>query len=135
MRWRDVYLTEDDDWDNTEIQFTLPLYLEAEAYQRVIEIFEQSAIKPPKSLKQIRGEGTMSYVMARSRLTGNPAPLEVQDALHIFFKRQVPYWLGHGQYSTAARWMKIAFWQPGREPIATVLRCYDYLPGLERPRL
>ncbi len=43
-------------------------------------------------------------------------------------------WLDRGQYDTVALWMKIAFWQPGDDPVATLLRCYDYLPGFERPQ-
>ena len=133
VRWRDVYLNERSDWDDTEIQLTLPLYLEAQAYERVIEIFEQKAIKPPKSLKHIRGEGTMSYVLARARQTHDHSAPELQDALDRFLRRQVRYWLGYGHYTNAARWMKIAFWQTGTDAVSTLLRCYDYLPEFERP--
>ena len=133
VRWRDVYLTEDDDWTNTEIQLTLPLYLEAQAYERVNEIFGQSTIKPPKSLKHIRGEGTMSYVLACARQTHDHSAPELQDALDRFLRRQVRYWLGYGHYTNAARWMKIAFWQTGTDAVSTLLRCYDYLPEFERP--
>ena len=75
----------------------------------------------------------MSYVIARHRLGLQYTSDEIQDALDRFLKRNVPKWCDGGQVQTLARWMKIAFWKPGDDPVATLLKCYDYLPGLSPP--
>jgi hypothetical protein len=94
-----------------------------------------AGLKPPKRLRSIQGEGTMSYVLARHRLGLEYSEEEVRAALDSFFKRNMrEQWLDRGQYDTVALWMKIAFWRPGDDPIATLLRCYDYLPEFERPK-
>ena len=77
----------------------------------------------------------MSYVLARHRLGLEYTDEEVDKALHSFLKRNVrSEWLDRGQQTTAARWMKIAFWKPGDDPVATFLKCYDYLGDFEPPK-
>jgi hypothetical protein len=50
-------------------------------------------------------------------------------------KRSVkPVWLDFGHATTVALWMKVAFWKPGDDPIATLLKCYQFMPEFEPPK-
>ncbi|HEX3725352.1 MAG TPA: hypothetical protein VHV08_03885 [Pirellulales bacterium] len=108
-------------------------YLDAGEYETLMRRYEIAGIKEPRQLGSIRGEGTMAYAMAQQRLGLKHTAEEVHGALDTFLKRNVDTWLGTGHSDTVARWMKIAFWQPPDDPIAMLLRCYDYLPELDRP--
>lgn len=120
--------------DRVNIQLSLAPYLEAESYELLIARYESAGLKKPANIRRIQGEGTMCYVMARHRLGLEYTDEEIAAALETFLKRSVKEWLGRdGSYTSAARWMKIAHWHPSDDPIATLLRCYDYLPGLKPP--
>ena len=119
----------------TEVQAALPGYLDAEEYETLMRRYEGAGLTKPANLRRIQGEGTMCYVIARHRLGLDYTPEEIKAAIDTFLKRRVSQWLGYdGAYTDAAHWMKLAFWKKGDDPIATVLRCYDYLPGLKRPK-
>ncbi len=121
--------------DKGDVQLSLPPYLEAERYDTLIARYESARLKQPKNIRRILGEGTMCYVLARHRLGLEYTDEEIAAALETFLKRSVKEWLGrYGNFITAALWMKIAHWKPGDDPIATLLRCYDYLPGLKPPK-
>lgn len=117
----------------SELQLSLALYLDAGELETLIRRFESAGLAKPKNARRIKGEGTMAYVVARHRLGLEYTDEEVATALDMFLKRSVGEWMC-GHYTTVARWMKIAHWKPGDDPIATVLRCYDYLPGLNPPK-
>jgi hypothetical protein len=135
VRWKEIWFEDLGESWKTEVQLTLPFYLEAEEYETLFHRFEQGKLTPPKKLRNIKGEGTMSYVLARHRLGLEYSADEVKAALDSFFKRNMrSEWLNRGLFTSVATWMKIAFWKPGDDPIATLLKCYDYLPDLQRPR-
>lgn len=110
------------------MQFALPTYLDSQEYERLFKRFDETGLKKPAKLKNIHGEGTMSYVIARQRLGLEYTADQMTAALEAFLKRNVPVWLNTGLYDTTARWMKRAFWKPGDDPVATLLKCYDYMP-------
>ena len=119
----------------TEVQSALPHYLDAEEYETLMRRYEGAGLTKPANLRRIQGEGTMCYVIARHRLGLDYTPEEIKAAVDTFLKRRVSRWLGYeGAYTDAAHWMKLAFWKKGEDPITTVLRCYDYLPGLKPPK-
>ena len=129
VRWAEVGFAEHGDDDAPDVQLSLAPYLEAEEYEVLIARFEHAKLKPPKRMSSIRSEGTMAYVLAKYRLGASYTESDAQAALNAFLKHCVPAWLGHqGNYRAVARWMKIAFWKPGDDPIAAYLKCYDYLP-------
>ncbi len=77
----------------------------------------------------------MSYVLARHRLGLEYSAEEVEKALRSFLKRNMhSHWLDRGLYRRVAQWMKIAFWKPGDDPIATLLKCYEFMPEFEPPK-
>jgi hypothetical protein len=114
-----------------EISFSLPSYVNPYAYERALKTFASCPkLLPPKSLNSIRGEARMCYVVCRHRLGREFSAEEADAALEGFLMRNVDStWLADGHYSRAAEWMKIAHWRASDDPIAIVLRCYDYLPG------
>lgn len=135
VRWKEIWFSESGDNNKYEVQLTLPKYLDAEAYDTLFHRFAAVGLKVPKSLPRIKGEGTMAYVLARHRLGLEYSDEEVDKALHSFLKRNVrSEWIERGGYTTAARWMKIAFWKPGDDPVATFLKCYDYLGDFDPPK-
>ena len=134
VRWKELWFAEKGDTHSREVQLSLAQYLDAGEYTTLVARFEHAGIKAPQHLKNIRGEGTMAYVIARQRLGLAYGEKEVAEAIQSFLKRNVPSWLGHEwDFDATAQWMKIAFWKPGDDPIATFLKCYDYLPGIEAP--
>jgi hypothetical protein len=132
--WRELWFNEQRGVERVESQFVLPNYLDGEEYDALFRRFEASKLKAPTRLRNIHGQGTMSYVIARHRLGLEYTADEVAAAIETFLKRSVQEWLSVGQAATVAQWMKIAFWKPGDDPIATLLHSYDYLPGLEPPK-
>jgi hypothetical protein len=121
--------------DKVNVQLSLLPYLEADSYQLLMARYESAGLKKPANIRRIKGEGTMCYVMARHRLGLEYHEDEIAAALETFLQRTVKEWLGrYGAFSTAARWMKIAHWQRDDDPVATLLRCYDYLPDLKAPK-
>jgi hypothetical protein len=133
--WRDVWFDEFPQFGRQEIQFALTEFLEAGDYQRVIACFEWAEARKPTVLRNIRGEGSLCYVIARQRLGLEHTPEEIEGATESFLKRSIPKWIGgDGRYTTAARWLKLAHWHKGDDPFATVLGAYDYLKGLEPPK-
>ncbi len=119
----------------TEVQAALPGYLDAEEYETLMRRYEGAGLTKPANLRRIQGEGTLCYVIARERLGLEYTTEEIEAAIDRFLNRRIPQWLGgDGHWTGAARWMKLAFWKKGDDPIATVLRCYDYLPGLKPPK-
>jgi hypothetical protein len=135
VKWREIWFEEIGDPGKLNVQLALPFYLEAEEYETLFHRFALGKLTPPKKLRNIKGEGTMSYVLARHRLGLEYSDDEVKAALDSFLKRNMrSEWLNRGLFTSVATWMKIAFWKPGDDPIATLLKCYDYLPDLQRPR-
>jgi hypothetical protein len=134
-KWRDVWFDESPAAAKKDIQLALTEYLEAGQYERVIERFQWAGAKKPKSLRHIRGEGSMCYAIARQRLGLEYTREELDAATETFLRRHVPEWLGwQGRVIDTARWMKLAHWKNGDDPVATLLRAYDYLPGLKPPK-
>jgi hypothetical protein len=133
--WRDIWFEEHPNLVHGDIQYVLTDYLEAERYETLVERFLQAGAKKPTNLRRVQGEGTLCYAIARQCLGLEYTADEIETAINTFLKRRIPQWLGgDGRWTGAARWMKLAFWNKGEDPIATVLRCYDYLPGLKPPK-
>jgi hypothetical protein len=133
VEWKERDLSKDRRPDRVAVQLSLARYVDAEEYATLIQRFEATGLKAPKNIRNIQGEGTMGYVIARNRLGLQYTSEEVDAAVNTFLKRNVPAWCDGGNYQTLSRWMKIAFWKPADDPIATLLKCYNYLPGLEPP--
>jgi hypothetical protein len=135
----DAYLEGDAEWERGEIDLTLADYVDAEAYQRALEIFNRTPnLRPPARLDAIKLEAQLAYVVSRRRLGLEYGEDEVGLASKRFLDVRIDYWLAHGHSIRAARWMKIMHWNGVAEPQRpsakeTVLRCYDYLPGRRPP--
>jgi hypothetical protein len=135
VRLKERWFAEKRTIGKTEVQAALPHYLDAEEYETLMRRYEGAGLTKPANLRRIQGEGTMCYVIARHRAGLDYTAEEIEAAVDTFLKRRVPQWLGYdGAYTDAAHWMKLAFWKKRDDPIATVLRCYDYLPGLKPPK-
>jgi len=123
--------------DKTNVSFVLPTYVDAGAYQRVLELFTAvRGLSAPKSLGSIRDEGQMSYVLCRHRLSQEYGEPEVASAVSKFLDRNVDGWLIDGHFVRAAEWVKIVYWQEGNAGISArdaLLKCYEHLPGCARP--
>ncbi len=134
--FEEQYLASDSPSRNKQqISLSLPSYVNAYAYERTLKTFASCPkLLPPKNLNNIRCEAAMCYVLCRQRLGHDYTALEADAALAKFLMRNVDTeWLARGHYGRAAEWMKIAHWRAGDDPVAIVLRCYDYLPDRTPP--
>ena len=123
--------------DKVTISLTLPDYANAGAWGRAVEIFEQTPkLSPPESLRKIRSEAQMVYVLCQHHLRGQFTKQEIAVTGEKFLSRNVETWLGNGHYLRAVQWLKILHWNDTdrtASPKEIVLKCYDYLPGRTRP--
>ncbi len=81
------------------------------------------------------GEGGFCYALAAHKLRGEYSVEDVQVGGEYFLKRNVPEFIQY-DYERLARWLKILHWndEPTRlSAFETVRKCFDYLPGVERP--
>jgi hypothetical protein len=125
------------EWERDDPELILPLYCDAGEFASAIAIFEQvcSGLEIG-DLTVIDDSGSMSYLYSCHRLGKRFSESDLNMARDGFLKRTVPELLGHGNYSGAARWMKLFFWNGEESRDAawkSVLRCYDYLPGVKQP--
>ena len=137
-KYKDRYLQNEKVWsDKCSINLTLPSYLDGGYYERSLEIYHETpSLKPPKDLRRIKSEANMVYVLSRHYLGQEYTAEQVQSALRTFLNRNVNEWLVRGHSVRAARWMKIAYWNPAPEkmsPRETILKCYNHLPHIEHP--
>lgn len=78
----------------------------------------------------------MAYVVARHRLGLQYSRAEFETIAARFLKMHVDNWLANGHWDTVAEWMKIIHWNDAEPRISAkqaLLKCYDYLPGRQRP--
>jgi hypothetical protein len=117
--------------DKVEVGMVLPIYVEAGDNDLGMRRFESTrGMSPPKSLRNVSGEGRMAYVLCRQHLDGDYVQSDIDEALQRVFRRHMDEWLNHGQATTAARWMKIAHWDrthSTESAKAALLHCYDYV--------
>jgi hypothetical protein len=123
--------------DKVNISLTLPTYLSACAYERVLEIFANTrGWVVPSALGSIKTESHLCFVIASHRLGKAYSADEVQNATARFLTRKMMAWLRDGHAVRAAEWMKIVYWtrhQADPSPKKALMKCYDHLPGVKRP--
>lgn len=134
VRWLELWFDETDAWHNrVEIQLSMPDYLDSGELETLITRYERAGLKAPKSLRKIKEPGTMAYIIARHRLGLAYSEKEVTASLQSFLNRFIPEEV-FSHYLSVVLWMKIAHWTYDDDPVAALLRCYDYLPSVERPK-
>jgi hypothetical protein len=134
VRHEDIYLNNSGAWrDRVNMSLTLPGYVNAGAYQEVLDWFARTPrSRSPKDLGCIRDEGQMSYVICRFRLGLEYSDSEVAFATDKFLTRNMDGWLGSGHLVSTAEWMKIIYWKDGKtglSPRDAILKSYQHLPG------
>jgi len=107
--------------------------------QRLLECLAQCRrFKPPDKAASVRARRAMAYVLARHRLEHFWSDDQVAHAWQVFLTMNVPWLLDNGPIQELALWMKLAFWdqaKPRPTPNEALLRVYDFLPGVPRPRI
>lgn len=129
VEWQNLSFSEDRIVKG-ELNLALPSYVDAGEFRQAVELFE-SKFKAPKSLKSIRSEGAMAYVIAKAKLGEDYSTSDVADAVERFFRYKFPEFMKDGQYIPLAHWTKIAYWNDKQALSApeTVRKCLDYLSG------
>lgn len=137
VEYEDHYLQNPKMYDKWNIHLTLPTYLDGGYYERVLEIFNRTpGLKPPADPGRIKNEGGMVYVLAKHYMGQDYTEEQVKSALNGFLNRNVNGWLVNGHSARAARWMKLAYWNPNPgtiTPRETILKCYNHLSHIKRP--
>jgi hypothetical protein len=122
--------------DKVNVSLLLPIYVDAGAYQKALQLFASSGLTAPKSLGSVRNESQMAYVLCRYRLSEDFAETEVKLATCKFLNSNVDSWLTSGHFVRTAEWMKIVHWREGKSDISAkdaLLKCYDHLSDCSRP--
>ena len=122
--------------DKINISLLLPIYVDAGAYHRVLQLVAASGLTTPKFRDLVRNEGQMAYVLCRYRLGEDSAEAEVTSVARKFLDRNVDGWLTNGHFVRVAEWMKIVYWQEEEAGISAkdaLLKCYDHLSECRRP--
>jgi hypothetical protein len=116
----------------------LALCIQAKNYQAGIDEFEKYHRQIIISLKRKRiTPREYGYLVCQNKL--NPV---YDDATMIELGRKMLVanledhpWLGYGQYSTAAMWLKIVYWchKKNLTPEQNLLQCYENMPNVPKP--
>jgi hypothetical protein len=119
--------------DKVEVSFVLPVYVDAGAFNRVLESFNATpGLSVPKSIGTMRNEAQMAYVLSCHRLALQFEAKDVEDATKKFLTKNMDHWLSNGHFIRAAEWTKIAYWNGNEErfsPKQVVMKCLDHLPN------
>ena len=111
-------------------------YLDAGAYERILEIFEMTpGLSPPKASPP-RNEAQMAYVLARHHLGIEYTREDVEVSTRKFLRRNIDSWLADGLSERAARWLKVLHWNDTDRSMSAkqvILNAYAYLPGRTPP--
>jgi len=116
----------------------LALCIQAESYQAGIDEFEKYHGQKKISLKtKVITPRDYGYLVCQNKL--NPVHddvtmTELGMKLLVTNLEDHP-WLGYGQYSTAAMWLKIVYWHNDKNltPEQTLLKCYEKMPNVVKP--
>ena len=116
----------------------LALCIQAKNYQAGIDEFEKYHGQKTISLKRKKiTPREFGYLVCQNKL--NPV---YDDATMIELGRKMLVtnledhsWLGYGQYSTAAMWLKIVYWchKKNLTPEQNLLQCYENMPNVPKP--
>ncbi len=116
----------------------LALCIQAESYQAGVDEFEKYHGQKKISLKtKTITPREYGYLVCQNKLNpvhDNATMIELGRKLLVANLEDHP-WLGYGQYSTAAMWLKIVYWHNDKNltPEQTLLKCYDNMPNIVRP--
>ena len=121
--------------DKVNTSLLLPVYVDAGAFHRALEMFAFSGLTVPKTLLP-RNEAQMAYILCRHHLDLEYSQDDVQTATKKFLMKNIDTWLSNGHAVRAAEWLKILFWNDCDRTVPAkqiLLKCYDYLPGRTPP--
>lgn len=116
----------------------LALCIQAGNYQAGIDEFEKYHGQKTISLKRkALTPREYGYLVCLNQIKPeleNDTMLEVGRKMLINNLEDHP-WLGYGQFSTAAMWLKIVYWHHDEEltPEQILLKCYENMPNVPKP--
>jgi hypothetical protein len=111
--------------------------LQAQDWEKGIVAYQRFGGRPVRDAAEIGSDAEFGYWACSNRL---PRPGAAADYLavaeRVFGQGLMEGWLAHGDMGTAAAWLKIIYWESGavRTPEETLLKAYDLMPGVTRPR-
>lgn len=132
-KWYEIRKLRTDALDNY-----LALCIQAESYQAGIDEFEKYHGQKKISLKtKTITPRYYGYLVCQNKLNlvhDDATMIELGRKLLVANLEDHP-WLGYGQYSTAAMWLKIVYWHNDKNltPEQTLLKCYDNMPNVQKP--
>ncbi len=115
----------------------LAICIAAGQAERGIELYQRVGGAPKDAPSQLRTIGEFGYWACREvAATGSFGSGDTLAAGERILRRELQgNWLGHGQYRTAAIWLKTLYWQTGQisDPLQTLLKAYDLMPDVSKP--
>ena len=121
--------------DTEGFSFAVPQFLNAEAFEHAIFLFERAGLPLPADLNAIHRQSQMAYAMCKAMLGQGYDWSAVEGGLGRFLSGFINYCLASRRSDWAAEWMKIVHFngQPGVTARQALLRAYDWMPGVVRP--
>lgn len=116
----------------------LTLCIQAESYQAGIDEFEKYHRQKKISLKtKVITPRDYGYLVCQNKLNpvhDDATMTELGRKMLVANLEDHP-WLGYGQYSTAAMWLKIVYgyYKKDLTPEQTLLKCYENMPNVPKP--
>lgn len=106
---QDQYLRRSPLTDKVSLSLTLVTYLDARAYERVVELVGHENGKPSGVGRRVKSETDVALSLARRRAGQDVA---LGDLAAQLLQHHGPRWLGEGHYLRFAEWVKVLRWTP-----------------------
>ena len=133
VRHKDAFLAASGMRSNrAEVSLSLVAYVDAQTYQRALELWNAGRWKAPRTPAAARSEPAIANVFCRHKLGEAFSEAEVEGAAARFLDTRIAQWLGEGDYHRAGQWAKVIYWRTGQHSLpakAALLKCHDHLPN------
>ena len=115
--------------DSVAVGLSLWVFVDAGLFEKVIAICSEAQINMPASTSRLRGEASMSLVLASSALQASDIALDLEASRRSFLKHNVTPWIRRGQTVRLGAWCKTLLWDRSAvsSPANTVRKILEYI--------
>ena len=139
-KWHEVATHEGDVYTQNEIvaealDDLMSEYFQSHNYSGGVQAFENCHGAKKISLQKRLKPREFAYALCLNQINNQFSPDELLDAGRKMLSGNLASWLGSGQYTQSAIWLKIVYWHHDKSlsPLQTILKAYDDMPSIKRP--
>jgi hypothetical protein len=139
-RWHDVVVREGivytrNQISNESLDDLMSECFQSKNYAKGVEAFENFYGVKKISLKKKLKPREFAYALCLNQIEKQFDSDELLAAGRTMLSGNLQLWLGSGQYSQSATWLKIVHWHSDKSlsPLQTILKAYDDMPSVKRP--